>query len=208
MTPVPVFFCEPSGQTRRWLRRYIGSAEKCAQGEHGYHQAMLHLDDVEDADGAIYRTHHEWPHDDPRWPKACPCGRAFTDDDSWQLFTRRIYRRIDTGALMTWEDMPIGAVRHADWLLEHRASWRGEDGRILEVVIPHERGKTTWIIDSRCSNCTKPDDDQHRCWVRHGRPEDGTLHVDKQGNTCSAGGGSILVPGFHGFLHGGRLVDA
>jgi len=47
----------------------------------------------------------------------------------------------------------------------------------------------------------------HRCWVRHGRPEDGTLHVDKNGVTCAAGAGSIVAGNFHGFLHGGFLTS-
>jgi len=63
------------------------------------------------------------------------------------------------------------------------------------------------MIDSRASNCTMPDDNAHRCWVRHGRPEDGTLHVDKNGLTCAAGGGSILAGNYHGFLHHGHLVE-
>jgi hypothetical protein len=49
------------------------------------------------------------------------------------------------------------------------------------------------------------DDNIHRCWVRHGRPEDGTLHVDKAGNTCRAGAGSIDTGKWHGFLHNGEL---
>lgn len=61
------------------------------------------------------------------------------------------------------------------------------------------------MIDGRASNCTMPDDNVHKCWVRHGRPEDGTLHVDKNGNTCAAGAGSIATPNFHGFLHNGDL---
>jgi lambda family phage portal protein len=49
----------------------------------------------------------------------------------------------------------------------------------------------TWDIDGRASNCTRPDDDTHRCWVRHGDPRTGVVHVDKDGDTCGAGSGSI-----------------
>jgi hypothetical protein len=42
--------------------------------------------------------------------------------------------------------------------------------------------------------------------VRHGRPEDGTLHVDKNGVTCASGGGSIMMADFHGFLHNGNIT--
>jgi len=78
----------------------------------------------------------------------------------------------------------------------------GPDGRTLIVRCPDGHD---WIIDSRASNCTKKDDNAHWCWVRHGKPEDGTLHVDKNGNTCAAGAGSIDTGKWHGFLHNGEL---
>src|SRR6185503_6337156 len=93
---------------------------------------------------------------DPRWPVACSkCAQPFEQKDEFQLFTRQLYVRPDTGERMTLADAPPG----------------GHD----------------WMIDSRCSNCTRKDDNEHFCWVRHGSPEDGTLHVDKVGNTCAAG---------------------
>lgn len=69
-----------------------------------------------------------------------------------------------------------------------------------------------WNIDSQASNCTRPGDRAHKCWIRHGDPEDPQgertgrkFHVDKQGETCAAGAGSIVCGGghYHGFLHGG-----
>jgi len=60
-------------------------------------------------------------------------------------------------------------------------------------------------MDDRASNCGSRDDDEHRCWVRHGEPPD--LTVDKQGLTCTAGAGSIVTDTWHGFLRGGYLVD-
>lgn len=85
---------------------------------------------------------------------------------------------------------------------------RGFDGLSIVCIIPRSgsRGKTLWYIDGRANNCTMPDDKEHRCWVRIGTVGD-TLHVDKAGNTCSAGAGSIAVKGFHGFLHHGVLRD-
>lgn len=75
--------------------------------------------------------------------------------------------------------------------------------RHLCVVLPNGHW---WVIDSRCSNCTKPEDQTHRCWVRHGEPPNVT--VDKDGETCAAGSGSILADGWHGFLRNGELVEA
>jgi hypothetical protein len=61
-----------------------------------------------------------------------------------------------------------------------------------------------WNIDGRASNCTMPNERTHRCWVRHGTPPN--IHVDKNGNTCQAGAGSIVSGNWHGFLHNGQLV--
>ncbi len=44
----------------------------------------------------------------------------------------------------------------------------------------------------------------HKCWIRHGTPPD--LTVDKNGVTCNAGAGSILVGDYHGFLVNGRFT--
>lgn len=64
----------------------------------------------------------------------------------------------------------------------------------------------SWNIDSRASNCTMPYDYEHRCWIWHGDPP--VITVDKNGVTCQAGAGSILVGQYHGFLRGGVLVPA
>ncbi|RWQ56578.1 MAG: hypothetical protein EOS82_03545 [Mesorhizobium sp.] len=114
--------------------------------------------------------------------------------------SRCIYRSLDTGEETA--QLPIGALFSAG------SGPKGPDDLSIVCVIPREgpRGTTWWHIDSRCSNCTKPDDKEHRCWVRHGTVGQ-TIHVDKNGNTCSAGAGSIAVPGFHGFLHHGVLRD-
>lgn len=71
----------------------------------------------------------------------------------------------------------------------------------LHVVLPNGHW---WDIDGRAANCTLPQDKTHRCWVRHGTPPH--ITVDKNGPTCSAGAGSILSDGYHGFLREGRLV--
>lgn len=75
------------------------------------------------------------------------------------------------------------------------------DGPHLCVMTPGGR----WNIDSRASNCGLPYDLEHRCWVRHGEPPNVT--VDKNGLTCTAGGGSIQAGPYHGFLRDGSLTD-
>jgi hypothetical protein len=170
-------------------------------GASGYHNAQAFLDVIAGAQ----TSGDLWDHADPRWPKACEgCGRPFVDTDSWQLFARHLYCRADNAQEFTLDEAPIGAVWDADWLHEDR-SWCGPDGRSLHVKLP---GGHTWCIDGRASNCTMPDDNVHKCWVRHGSPEDSSLHVDKNGHTCAAGAGSIGIPGWHGFLHNGVLSEA
>lgn len=137
------------------------------------------------------------------WPRSCPaCGRIF-DFDHADLPTRssttsRQYRNTATGEVArTSRELPPGALYDAYWWHGIR---KGPDGRSLVCVLPNGHH---WHIDSRASNCGRPDDDEHRCWVRHGEPP--AIHVDKNGNTCPAGAGSIQSGDWHGFLHHGVL---
>ena len=80
--------------------------------------------------------------------------------------------------------------------------WDDQKGPHLMIVLPNG---AHWCVDSRASNCELPNDRKHRCWVRHGDPETGVVHVDKKGITCKAGAGSIKMQDYHGFLHNGYL---
>lgn len=119
------------------------------------------------------------------------------------------FHRSDTGAVFDrLGDCPPGAMWDAaSWYV---AGAKGghllggvneQDGRWLVVRLPNGHD---WSIDSRCRNCTLPNDDTHRCWVRHGEPP--TITVDKNGRTCSAGAGSIQSGNYHGFLRNGELT--
>lgn len=118
--------------------------------------------------------------------------------------------RPDTGEVFKGiNSAPPGAMHYMPWI-EKRLDetppsigcyyHKGPDGRVLGVQTPGGH----WIIDSRCSNCTKKDDNVHSCWVRHGTPPN--ITVDKNGVTCSAGGGSIQCGSYHGFLRNGELI--
>jgi hypothetical protein len=115
--------------------------------------------------------------------------------------TEPLYRRSDTGELTTLRDAPAarcgtppgstmtplhGRRRH---LARGAHAGRHVDGRLAREQLH------------------AADDDVHKCWVRHGDPRTGELHVDKNGVTCSAGAGSILSGSYHGFLHNGYLVE-
>jgi hypothetical protein len=93
-----------------------------------------------------------------------------------------------------------GALYYAVWL-PRNITWGNEEGPHLYVQTPGG----DWDIDSRCSNCTLPEDRVHRCWVRHGMPPQ--ITVDKSGLTCGAGAGSIQQRTWHGHLHNGLLVQ-
>ncbi len=93
----------------------------------------------------------------------------------------------------------LGAVWDAHWMHDYRT---GSDGQSLFVMTP----TGPWFMDDRTSNCTRPDDHEHRCWVRTGSAAKGTLHVTKNGDTCESGAGCIRCDGYHARLVNGRLV--
>lgn len=191
----PVFFCERTGR-QHYVRGY-----KCPSGH--------------ETERTVERRSEAWP---KRKIKCATCGEP-AECRSVSGFIEM--RRVDTGETFARPyDLPPGAV-YADWDQygggdnphnwtnapdaegrRYRVFRPGADGRVLVCVLPDNHH---WIIDSRCNNCGSPDDDQHWCWCRHGSPEDGSLHVDKNGLTCSAGAGSIQSGNWHGYLHNGQL---
>lgn len=225
MTSYPeatTFWMDDAHKCARGMRRYSsrnrrsGGAWNCSDG---YHDAVVWIDTVEqgthvDKDGRRVRDEvPQFAHDDPRWPTLCSkCQYRFVEDDFWQTFTNAIYRRASDGAEFAlpgtvgpypdWAPpAPPGAMWHAWWL---PSLWRGDDGIALGVVLPNS---SIWMVDSQASNCTRPGE-PHKCWVRHGDPRQGHVTVDKVGDTCAAGAGSIQAGDYHGFLRDGRLVTA
>lgn len=195
-----VFFCEQTPHIEVFLRRFcFGKGEPGCRHDATSKEPLGRFDwplrSYLDGDvTGVDRSH-------PLWPTACEaCGYLFQPTDEWQAYQCRVMRRVDTGEELAvtrhLHDLPVGAIYESWW-----SKRVGPDGRSLSVVTPGG----PWDIDSRASNCTKPNDDEHRCWVRHGQPEDGDLHVDKNGLTCEAGAGSIIAGSFHGFLHHGVL---
>jgi hypothetical protein len=213
---IKCFFLEPTDLTRVWLRRFQFSSEdhKCP-GKLTYHDAKNLLGDWpaiwvarEGRTPVLGSRPEQFESDDPRWPAVCECGYEFTDQDERQVFQHLIYQRADEpNQRYTLRDAPAGAMYYCDWmLLDGKPQWRGPDGHSLCVFVPSSSGPREWTVDGRASNCDRPDDHEHKCWVRHGVVPD--ITVDKDGNTCRAGAGSIQVPGWHGFLRAGYLVEA
>lgn len=202
------FWLEPTDQVAVGLRRFTYS-----NSEHGYHSALTYTG-LEPADFGPdgYLAQRPMVENDPRWPTHCTdhpdCGYQFGEDDEWQMWQERVYRRTDTNELrVLHQKAPAPEAPSAEPGACWGASWipyrRGEDGIFLMVRLPDGHD---WSVDGRASNCTLPDDDVHRCWVRHGDPRECRVTVDKNGNTCSAGAGSIASPNWHGFLRDGQLV--
>lgn len=176
MQPIKVFFCERVGDV------LVVETYRCP---------LDHRTEVER--GRVPEAQWNGKGD---WDTPIRCGECGADAKLHTRSGRDIFRRSDTGEEIGKAGLPPGAV------YEGQRSRQGPDGRALTCVCPDGHH---WFIDGRASNCTMKDDDVHRCWVRRGRPEDGTLHVDKNGVTCAAGAGSIDTGQWHGFLHNGEL---
>lgn len=115
-----------------------------------------------------------------------------------------LFGRPGSDETLTVDELPAGAA----WFDPFKGArvLHGPDGKRLYVKTPGG----PWLVDGRANNCTRPDDLTHHCWVRHGSPEDGTLHVDKDGDTCACGASIGQGPNYtdyHGHLHHGKLVS-
>ncbi len=216
MTEWECFWTAPSGLARVSLRRFVySSAGRPCPGPAGYHNASVVIADgvptVHHDDGLIAAIDPADYRDDPRWPTSCDaCADVFRAEDAWQVNQDPIHLAADGRWSGVLRDAPPGAMWDAYWYPR-----KGPDGICLVVRTPRGDGRPAglgddWMPDLRASNCTRPDDDAHYCWVRHGDPRaiPCTLTVDKDGDTCAAGAGSIAKPTWHGFLRAGRLVNA
>lgn len=198
------YWLEATGDVAIGLRRYSRSADSdgwtCAEG---WHQALVMIGAAPadlDEDGVL-RLRPETSHDDPRWPTECEkgCGYRFTAEDHWQDWQDRLYAKSGTGELTTLRTAEPGACWDAYWM---HPIWHGPDGICLMVRCPNGRD---WMVDSEASNCTRKGE-PHQCWVRHGDPRECKVTVNKNGDTCAAGAGSILAGDYHGFLQAGILT--
>jgi hypothetical protein len=198
MSRVRCFLSEPTEFGNESLRRYVsrGSGRDCATG---YHNASVSLGEVSyPHDGHGGWGKDDLDHVDPRWPTKCSgCDYLFRPEDMWQHNMERLYVGPD-GVRFELRSAPPGAMWNAYWMADY-ADWRGPDGLSLVVMLPDG---SDWNIDSVANNCQRKGQ-PHKCWVRHGTPPD--ITVDKNGDTCGAGSGSIQTPGYHGFLRNGWL---
>lgn len=200
MSEYPAFWCEPTDRQAVYLRRWVPGRydpetklyqNECPQGIHGYHHApKVRIEDQPvvmrgSGDDRSYASPLEAPHDDPRWPKACPCGREFVDSDIWQALGDVLYQRRDTGAIVPLRELPVGALWDAWWMGLH-TGWKGKDGICLMVKTP----AGDWCPDQPSTSGTP--------WNRRG-----DVKANPPTVVCSP---SILFDaergGWHGYLGG------
>ena len=195
---IKCFLVTATERAWRSLRRY--QEGECPGPYKTYHNAHAPIGIAErrrSSDGYYELVDPPAPND-PRLPRKCDhCDFEFTGAAYRQVFDEQIYLS-DDGSEHSIRNHTPGMMWYSDYLGE----WaHGPDGRSLHVVCPDGR---EWLIDGPCSNCGNPTDrgafdKAHRCWVRHGTPPE--ISVDKNGRTCSAGGGSIDTKhAYHGFL--------
>jgi hypothetical protein len=193
------FFIEPTTRVRMSLRRYQFSTSEGGNvvqncPVHGYHNASVVIGEDEAVN--MPRVHDgqavhgdNWPHDDPRWPTKCDCGHEFDAADNWQFNPDTLYRRADTGELMTEKSAPAGAMRHAEWLSGFKSGYvAGSDGRFLQCKLPDG---IWWTIDGPATN----EPINQVGWTRTGEVPNITARP------------SIATPGYHGFLTAGYLEE-
>jgi len=184
---ITCFWLEPVDQARRSLRRYRGhdAGGAACPFSPSYHNASVIVSDSEPWGESPWVGMGDRPTEeersDPRGPARCACGYEFQPDDEWQVNHDRLYRRSDTGDLVTTRDAPAGAMWDATW-------WptdRGPDDRCLVVKTPGG----DWMPD---------------CPSKDGAPWTRTGEVPKV--TARP---SILFPsnGYHAFLTNGVLKD-
>jgi len=173
-------------------------------GSVGCHNAQIHLKDSEKIEDWEFGGNTE-DYSDDKWPIKCDhCGASVPIDANRQINRKRLYNtnsgKPEPGDMywQAWnhELLDSGNKMHCPW-----SNCNDPRGHLI-VILPDGQ---EWDTDSRAINCTMPEDKIHRCWVKHGEPPN--IHVDKNGNTCQAGAGSILTSKYHGFLHNGELTS-
>lgn len=185
---IQCFWLTPTEEVSVRLRRFVshnGVGVVCSTSPHGYHDVEVIIEQAhKDAYGEVYGD--RWDHNDPRWPQSCSCGYVFKENDQWQLRPCKLYQRADTGALVTMDEAPAGAMMNADWYQGWKNYKTGTDGVTLMVKIPPG---DWWCVDgpSYINGQAGPG------WTRTGVLLKVTAHP------------SILTSRYHGWLTDGVL---
>lgn len=219
----PVFFAVDSGRERVYLSAY-SDRSRCPKSSDGtWCRSAQVLAGVflgrysrpaESGRGMYGGSWHPWEFADREWPDKCAaCGGPAEHRSVW---TDDVMVRADGGpGEFSKRTPPVGMMWDAFWLpdrytkVDEGPGWVnvGPDGLALCVAVPYQSKDGSWrtmewMPEQRASNCTLKQDGEHHCWVRSGDARKNQCHVDKNGRTCAAGAGSIVMPGWHSFVHG------
>lgn len=170
------------------LRRYRSSTiNDCGLGDGYYHNASVEIGESNDRSNES--GDDRWPHDDPRWPKFCPCGKYwFTDEDRWQNNYVRIFRMPDGSEFQFWGALgkvaPVGAMIRATWYDEFSKHPQGIESWL--VALP-DGGE--WITSQAATG--------GGYWSVEGTPPNITVAPSIWHNQPK---------GWHGFIRNGELV--
>ena len=187
LNKIKCFLLNETKESRLYIRRYTSSGS-CSATKFGMHNKSVLL-----AQGESKALESRPVTEDLR-PTVCDCGYKFAKNDPVVTSVMPLYKRSDNDKLVELREAEVGAMWYSD-----SYPWKGPDRKSLVVRTPGG----DWSVDMQASNCDKKDDKAHKCWVRHGKPPEVT--VDKNGHTCSAGAGSIVIRDYHGFLRNGYL---
>jgi hypothetical protein len=206
------FLIAPVGEGYESIVVWEDGGKNCIAG-FNYHRSETIIRRFPLADDNSYPK--GWANADEKRAKAVPyCTRC----GNWNFTEKaladasgskgRVWERLDTGERAdSINAFGPGAMWYAEWYKNEETGLYWAPGFKGDQPHPPLVVRTPggdWTIDSRASNCTRPEDNEHRCWVQHGTPPN--ITVDTNGNTCHCGGGSIAQPNYHGFLRDGHLV--
>lgn len=206
MARIKCYFLEPTNFYRKTVRRYSYRQSEeilCPNRQPWVHDAELLIADKFESLEQL-SSGHTAEIDQLTFPTKCDhCDYLFAPEDERTVNNKIYYKRSDNGELVTMHDAPPGAMWYCPW---YEGFYRSQDSDPKNVLVVKTPGGD-WVIDSRASNCTRKDDNIHFCWIRTGDPRTGNITVHKNGNTCSAGAGSILQDSYHAMLQDGWLID-
>lgn len=202
MPDVQCFLIEPTTSYEVYARRYTDTTkhpERSGCPSYGHHSAQELQATIDLYQGESLPM-LEVPSSGPptehemgvfHWPEKCErCPYVFQEDDVYQRFLERQYKRPDLPELKGLRYWPPGAVYRASWFEGRDSAWSGPDGQCWAVRLPIPDMVWDWIIDGPATGGGR--------WTRTGVAPRFTV-------TPSIGAGDPRL--YHGWLRDGVLVE-
>lgn len=111
------YWLEPTELVQLNLRRYVTgkTGGYCPVSGMEYHNAVVSIGTALKSDHPCVSNIHKFDRTDPRWPSHCGCGYKFRDCEIWQFHPKDLWKRADTGELVTQDTAAPGGMLHASW---------------------------------------------------------------------------------------------